>query len=351
MKTTTAVTAAIALLLPLASCRFNQENPAVLNEIRNAGAGMGGADAGQLSTFAGQAIGTLLAGADVCAQQDLADNIVDFAKSKNLNGLVDVAKRFRQAERNVNPFANANPCSKFCQKQPRNAELAGLVQAQDPNCNLDAFFAAGNARPPAAGAAPAAAAPAAAANRANNQPAPANNQQNAGGQCSCIGSAVSSMNMAQLQSMMQQVQSAMQTVNQRQNMNQQQQQQQNMNQQQAQNTMNQQRSTSSSSSPSSSTSSQGTCRPSAQQINDFVFSNGAQPGRLVFNEPKRPFAVVGDGTFNGEGAACEHSCNIFGRQDCERRGGANCGNESMACQARCRQCAQVARQVGIVKSA
>lgn len=326
MKTTTAVTGAIALLLPLASCRFGQENPAVLNEIRNAGAGLGGGDAGQLSTFAGQAIGTLLGGSDVCAQQDLADNLVDFAKSKNLNGLVDVAKRFRQAERNVNPFANANPCSKFCQKQPRNAELAGVVQAQDPNCNLEAFFAAGNARPPAAGAAPAAAAPAAAANKANNQPAPANNQQNAGGQCSCIGSAVSSMNMAQLQSMMQQVQSAMQTVNQRQNMN----------QQQAQ---------------SASTSSQGTCSPSAQQINDFVFSNGAQPGRLVFNEPKRPFAVVGDGTFNGEGAACEHSCNIFGRQDCERRGGANCGNESMACQARCRQCAQVARQVGIVKSA
>ena len=222
MKTSTAVTAAIALLLPFASCRFGQENPAVLNEIRNAGAGLGGADAGRLSTFAGQAIGTLLGGSPECDQQNLADDLIDFAKSRNLNGLIDVARRFRQAERNVNPFANRNPCSRFCQQQPRNAELRGLVQAQDPNCNLEAFFAAGNARPPPPAAASAGAA--AAGNRGNNQPAPAQQStNNNAGQCSCIGSALASMNMGQLQGMMQQVQSAMQTVNQRQMMAQQQQ--------------------------------------------------------------------------------------------------------------------------------
>lgn len=50
--------------------RFGQENPAVLQKL---GAACGG---GVCATLAGQAIGTLLAGAGECAQQDLADQII-----------------------------------------------------------------------------------------------------------------------------------------------------------------------------------------------------------------------------------------------------------------------------------
>ena len=50
--------------------------------------------------------------------------------------LIAAAVEFRQAEKNVAPGFNTNPPtlrnSVFCQKAPVNAELNGLVQAQDP---------------------------------------------------------------------------------------------------------------------------------------------------------------------------------------------------------------------------
>lgn len=55
--------------------RFGQENPAVLSKLSAA------CGNGVCATLAGQAISTLLAGADECAQQDLADQIIGMAFS------------------------------------------------------------------------------------------------------------------------------------------------------------------------------------------------------------------------------------------------------------------------------
>ncbi|EJD06901.1 uncharacterized protein FOMMEDRAFT_17361 [Fomitiporia mediterranea MF3/22] len=121
--------------------RFGQENPAVLSQLSSA------CDGGVCATLAGQAISTLLAGADECAQQDMADQIIDAAQQfddATKQNMINLAVQFRQAEKNTPPDFTTNPPtnrnSVFCQKAPANAELNGLVQAQDPANDPNIFF-------------------------------------------------------------------------------------------------------------------------------------------------------------------------------------------------------------------
>ncbi|KAG8850616.1 hypothetical protein FRB91_008922 [Serendipita sp. 411] len=95
----------------------------------------------------GRVPGTLLAGAAECAQQDLADDIIDASKDQDAATaakMVALAVKLRQCEKNTPPDFTTNPPalrnSVFCQKQPRNQQLVGLNQAQDPANDPDLFF-------------------------------------------------------------------------------------------------------------------------------------------------------------------------------------------------------------------
>ncbi|EUC57592.1 hypothetical protein RSOL_225930 [Rhizoctonia solani AG-3 Rhs1AP] len=121
--------------------RFGQEQNPAIAELSSA---CNGATCGVL---AGKAVGTLLAASPECAQQDLADDIIDAAREQDATTqakMIDIAKRFRQAEKNTPPDFTTNPPtnrnSVFCQTPPRNAELTGLNQSQDPANNPDDFF-------------------------------------------------------------------------------------------------------------------------------------------------------------------------------------------------------------------
>jgi len=114
--------------------RYSQEQcGGVVGQI---GAACNGAVCGVLG---GRVPGTLLALADPCAQQDLADDIIDASKHQDAATaakMVVLAVKFRQCEKNTPPDFSKNPPalrnSVFCQKAPANAQLNGLVQAQDP---------------------------------------------------------------------------------------------------------------------------------------------------------------------------------------------------------------------------
>jgi hypothetical protein len=95
----------------------------------------------------GKTISTLLAASPECAQQDLADEIIDASKSQDAAtaaNMVQLAIQFRQCEKNTPPDFTKNPPalrnSVFCQTAPANAELIGLVQAQDPANDPNLFF-------------------------------------------------------------------------------------------------------------------------------------------------------------------------------------------------------------------
>jgi len=95
----------------------------------------------------GKSINTLLAAAPECAQQDLADDIIDASKNEDATTaakMVKLATEFRQCEKNTPPDFTTNPPalrnSVFCQKAPRNPQLNGLVQAQDPANDPNLFF-------------------------------------------------------------------------------------------------------------------------------------------------------------------------------------------------------------------
>ncbi|KAI8927214.1 hypothetical protein BC831DRAFT_424850, partial [Entophlyctis helioformis] len=70
----------------------------------------------------------------VCVQQNLADACIDNAK-KNGGDKNEIATcmQFRILERNTNGVGLAQ---EVCKKAPRNAELAGLTQIQDPASDL-----------------------------------------------------------------------------------------------------------------------------------------------------------------------------------------------------------------------
>jgi hypothetical protein len=97
--------------------------------------------------FGGRVPGTLLAAADPCAQQDLADDIINASKDQDAATaavMVQLAVQFRQCEKNTPPDFSTNPPalrnSVFCLKAPANSELDGLVQAQDPANDPNLFF-------------------------------------------------------------------------------------------------------------------------------------------------------------------------------------------------------------------
>ncbi|KAF8349140.1 hypothetical protein F5887DRAFT_949554 [Amanita rubescens] len=121
--------------------RFGQQKPAFLAKLHEACPGQ------VCGTLAGQAITPLLAVQPECSQQDIADQIIDasrqFDKATQMK-MIALAIEYRQAEKNTPPDFTTNPPtlrnSVFCQKAPRNSELNGLVQAQDPANNPDLFF-------------------------------------------------------------------------------------------------------------------------------------------------------------------------------------------------------------------
>ncbi|CDO73536.1 hypothetical protein BN946_scf185014.g6 [Trametes cinnabarina] len=78
-------------------------------------------------------INALLANADPCAQQDNADAMIDFAKSKgvkNKEALIKNAIAYRRHPRNALNINGVVPSTPFCQRAPRNPELKGVVNAQ-----------------------------------------------------------------------------------------------------------------------------------------------------------------------------------------------------------------------------
>ncbi|KAG8725749.1 hypothetical protein FRC12_024068, partial [Ceratobasidium sp. 428] len=105
--------------------RFGNENNAVAGQI---GSACEGAVCGVLG---GRVPGVLLAGAAECAQQDLADDIIDAARKQadpaTEAKMIELAKVLRQAEKNTPPDFTKNPPearnSVFCQTPPRNPEL------------------------------------------------------------------------------------------------------------------------------------------------------------------------------------------------------------------------------------
>ncbi|GLB40387.1 hypothetical protein LshimejAT787_0802580 [Lyophyllum shimeji] len=121
--------------------RFGQEHPAVIDKLSAACPGQ------VCGNLAGQAITPLLAAQPECSQQDMADAIIDASRqfdAATQQNMIALAKEYRQAEKNTPPDFSTNPPalrnSVFCQKAPKNPELNGLVQAQDPANDPNLFF-------------------------------------------------------------------------------------------------------------------------------------------------------------------------------------------------------------------
>ncbi|KIJ41288.1 hypothetical protein M422DRAFT_68313 [Sphaerobolus stellatus SS14] len=79
-------------------------------------------------------INSLLAGGAPCDQQDVADDMITFAKSAgvtNSAALIQIAKDYRVHPRNALALdGNVTPSTPFCQTAPKNPELNGLVNGQ-----------------------------------------------------------------------------------------------------------------------------------------------------------------------------------------------------------------------------
>ncbi|KAJ8523219.1 hypothetical protein ONZ45_g283 [Pleurotus djamor] len=121
--------------------RFGAENPPVIAKISAACPGQ------VCGVLSGKAITPLLAAQPECSQQDMADEIIDASRqfdAATQANMIALAIEYRQAEKNTPPDFTTNPPSLrnsvFCQKAPKNPELNGLVQAQDPNNDPNLFF-------------------------------------------------------------------------------------------------------------------------------------------------------------------------------------------------------------------
>jgi len=80
-------------------------------------------------------INALLAGADPCAQQNVADSMIDFAKGPGISAdktaaMIANAQSYRQHPRNALNINGITPSTPFCEQAPRNSELDGLFQQQ-----------------------------------------------------------------------------------------------------------------------------------------------------------------------------------------------------------------------------
>ncbi|KAK0469659.1 uncharacterized protein EV420DRAFT_55475 [Desarmillaria tabescens] len=121
--------------------RFGQEHPAVIDKLSAACPGQ------VCGTLAGAAITPLLAAQPECSQQDMADQIIDAAAQFDADtqaNMIALAIEYRQAEKNTPPDFSTQPPtprnSVFCQTAPKNSQLNGLVQAQDPANDPNLFF-------------------------------------------------------------------------------------------------------------------------------------------------------------------------------------------------------------------
>ncbi|KAI0780681.1 hypothetical protein BD413DRAFT_499188 [Trametes elegans] len=89
-------------------------------------------------------INALLANADPCAQQEIADKMIDFAKSKgvtNKQALIKNAVSYAKHPRNALNINGDTPSTPFCQKAPRNSELKGVSHRQLDGVNPGLFGA------------------------------------------------------------------------------------------------------------------------------------------------------------------------------------------------------------------
>lgn len=87
-------------------------------------------------------INALLADAEPCAQQDNADAMIDFARSPgvtNTDALIANAVAYASHPRNALNINGVIPSTLFCQRAPRNPELAGVVRPQLDGVNLGIF--------------------------------------------------------------------------------------------------------------------------------------------------------------------------------------------------------------------
>ncbi|KAI9459481.1 hypothetical protein BJY52DRAFT_1118863 [Lactarius psammicola] len=88
----------------------------------------------ELAGLAG--IDALLSTGGVCDQQDVADKMIDFAKSEGITNkpaLMAAAIAYRQHARNADDMGGGViPSTPYCTKKPRNPELVGIVNEQLP---------------------------------------------------------------------------------------------------------------------------------------------------------------------------------------------------------------------------
>jgi hypothetical protein len=122
------------------SKRVNQITADAITPWENACKAAGGKDC---FTPAQNSFASLLAAADPCAQQDVADGLITFSKA-NFPGnqeLIRLAQIFRQQPRNSLNTGGVTPSVLYCQKAPQNAELKGLFQCQFKSCDTKVFGA------------------------------------------------------------------------------------------------------------------------------------------------------------------------------------------------------------------
>jgi len=104
---------------------------------------------GACGDLGGRTSDSILAGAAPCAMQDLADDMIDFARQfDDSAAVIDAAQRYRALEKNTSPDFSASTdtipavdrLSLFCDRAPRNPELNGINQAQSPEAADGVFF-------------------------------------------------------------------------------------------------------------------------------------------------------------------------------------------------------------------
>jgi len=87
-------------------------------------------------------LSALLADADPCAQQDVADAMITFARSAgivNSDALIAFAIKYRRHPRSAINILGVVPSTFYCQRAPRNPELAGFSNAQLSGVNPGLF--------------------------------------------------------------------------------------------------------------------------------------------------------------------------------------------------------------------
>ncbi|KAG0151653.1 hypothetical protein CROQUDRAFT_712822 [Cronartium quercuum f. sp. fusiforme G11] len=128
--------------------RFSQESLSPIGKI----ADLPGCPGQICGVLAGGGIAPLLARADECAQQFHAEKVIAAAldmtnginNQDSRNQMIEIAIKYRAAERNTAPYYQASPAeernSVYCQVAPKFSQLAGIVQAQNPANNPMVFF-------------------------------------------------------------------------------------------------------------------------------------------------------------------------------------------------------------------